>query len=60
MGVRAIDLLKTELSSRVIVVRNGEFDDLDIEEALKMERSLDEDMYLACNRIDNSLQFRHR
>ena len=60
MGVRAIDLLKTEISSRVIVVRNGEFDDLDIEEALKMERSLDEDMYLACNRIDNSLQFRHR
>ncbi len=60
MGVRAIDLLKSDASSRVIVVRNGEFDDLDIEEALTMDRQLDENMYVSCSRINTSFQFRRR
>ena len=54
MGVRALDVLKSGNANRVIVVHNGEFDDLDIEEALKMTRSLDEDMYNTCERIDNA------
>ena len=60
MGVRAVDILKSDKQSRVIVVHNGEFDDLDIEEGLAMERVLDERMYVACNRIDTSYQFRKK
>lgn len=60
MGVRAIDILKNGEGSRVVVVKDGEFDDLDIEEALKMTRGLDESMYVACNRIDTSYQQSHR
>ncbi len=60
MGVRAIDVLKSDQSSRVIVARNGQFEDMDIEEALLMERTLDEEMYVACNRIDTSYQNRGR
>ena len=54
MGIRAIDVLKTATGSRVIVSQNGQYVDMDIEDALKMERSLDEEMYIACNRIDTS------
>ncbi len=54
MGLRAIDALKSGEGSRVIVSQNGQFFDMDIEEALKMEKGLDEEMFIACNRIDTS------
>lgn len=60
MGVRAIDVLKSDASSRVIVERNGRFEDMDIEEALQMKREIDEEMFVACNRIDTSYQYHHK
>ena len=54
MGVRAVDVLRTDASSRVIVSRGGQVIDMDIEEALQMERTLDEEMYRACYRINTS------
>ena len=57
---RSAILQEADLVQCDIEVRNGEFDDIDIEEALKMERTLDEEMYIACNRIDTSYQFRKR
>ena len=60
MGVRAIDVLKSDASSRVIVEWNGRFEDMDIEEALQMKRELDEEMFVACNRIDTSYQYHHK
>ncbi|MBO6040580.1 MAG: 6-phosphofructokinase [Oscillospiraceae bacterium] len=52
MGVRAVDVLRREdPASRVIVGRNGTYADMDIDEALQMERVLDEEMYTACSRI---------
>jgi len=58
MGVRALDILKTDGGSRAVVVKDGEFDDLDLEEAVAMNRPLDEEMYITCNRIDNSFQIK--
>ena len=60
MGVRAINVLKSDKSSRGIVERNGEYGEMDIEEGLQMERTLDEEMYIACNRIDTSYQNRRK
>lgn len=57
MGVRAVDVLKSDKGSRVIVARHGEYIDVDMEEALAMTRELDETMYTACNRIDTSYQW---
>ena len=55
MGVQAVDVLcREDPSSRVIVGRNGSFTDMDITEALQMERMLDEEMYETCNRINTS------
>ena len=61
MGVRAVDVLRREdPASRVVVGRNGGFTDMDIEEALQMERALDEEMYAACNRINTSYHTNRR
>ena len=61
MGVRAVDVLRREdPASRVVVGRNGGFTDMDIEEALQMERVLDEEMYAACNRINTSYHTNRR
>ncbi|KSV57973.1 6-phosphofructokinase [Acetivibrio ethanolgignens] len=46
MGAKAVDLLEQDKSNRVIAYRHGEFVDLDIQEALAMEKSLDEYMYV--------------
>ena len=61
MGVQAVDVLcREDPSSRVIVGRNGSFTDMDITEALQMERMLDEEMYETCNRINTShMPFSH-
>lgn len=55
MGVRAVDVMRNEsVGSRVIVYRSGQVEDMDIEEALTMQRTLNEDMYSACYRINTS------
>ena len=61
MGVQAVDVLcREDPASRVIVGRNGSFTDMDITEALQMERMLDEEMYETCNRINTShMPFSH-
>ena len=61
MGVRAVDVLcREETDSRVIIAHNGQFEDMDIEEALKMECTLDEKMYDACCRINTSYHSNRR
>lgn len=42
MGAYAVDILLDGKTNRVVGYRNGEFVDYDIEEALKMEKSIDE------------------
>lgn len=55
MGVQAVDVLcEEDETSKVIVARNGRFEAMDMEEALTMERTLDEEMYSACYRITTS------
>jgi 6-phosphofructokinase 1 len=54
MGVKAVDVIKEGKGSRVIVCQNGRYLDMDITQALSMKRDLDEEMFLACNRIDTS------
>ena len=51
---KAVDVLRSDANSRVIVARNGRFEDMNIEEALTMERTLDQEMYDACFRINTS------
>ena len=41
MGARAVELLEKGKSSRVVVSMHGEVTDLDMEEALSMEKKLD-------------------
>jgi len=45
MGARAVDLLLEGKSARAIGVRGNELFDLDIEDALAMEKKFDKDMY---------------
>lgn len=42
MGAKAVDLLAEGKTSRVVAYRQGEFTDLDFEEALKMEKTISE------------------
>ena len=61
MGVRALDCLKnSEMSNRVVIVKNGTFNDMPLEDAVDHERVFNESMYIACDRIDNSYQIRTR
>jgi len=45
MGMRAIELLKDGKSNRVVVRRNGKFDDVDINEGLEMKKTISEEDY---------------
>ncbi len=45
MGFKAVDLLDQNIGNRVVVMKNGKITDLDITEALKMERVFDEELY---------------
>ena len=45
MGAMAVDLLCEGKTNRVIAHKNGEFVDFDIDEALAMQKSIDEYMY---------------
>jgi len=45
MGYEAVQLLKKDIGSRVVVMKNEEILDYDIVEALKMQKSIDKDLY---------------
>lgn len=51
MGAYAADLLCEGKTNRVVGYRNGEFVDYDIEEALGMEKSIDEYQYLVSRQL---------
>lgn len=44
MGARAVELLKDDVTNRIIAVQNGRIVDIDIEEALSMKKTIDEDL----------------
>ena len=48
MGAYAVDLLCAGKSNRVVCERNGELTDLDIDEALAMQKHLDDFQYKVC------------
>lgn len=45
MGFRAVELLEKNLGNRVVAMKDGKIVDLDINEALDMQRLFDEDLY---------------
>lgn len=45
MGSRAVELLEKNLGNRVVAMKDGKIIDLDINEALDMQRVFDEDLY---------------
>ena len=45
MGYRAVELLAQDIGNRVVVMRDGKITDLDITEALQMERVFDTELY---------------
>ncbi len=45
MGYRAVQLLDQNIGNRVVVMKEGKITDLDITEALKMERVFDKELY---------------
>ena len=45
MGAYAVDIMRAGKTNRVVGYRNGRFVDYDIEEALKMEKGIDEYQY---------------
>jgi len=51
MGHYAVELLGTGARSRVVAVRGGEIVDFDIDEALKMQKPFDIDLYGIANEI---------
>jgi 6-phosphofructokinase 1 len=51
MGAYAVDLLCSGAKSRVIAYRNGQFTDLDIDEALAMNKKIDEYQFLMSQMI---------
>lgn len=49
MGYRAVELIAEGKTSRVVGLKNGKIMDMDIDEALAMERHIDEDLYKIAN-----------
>lgn len=45
MGYRAVELIEEGKSSRVVGIKNGSIIDMDIDEALAMEKKLNKDLY---------------
>ena len=45
MGYHAVELLLAGKSNRVVTIRHDSISDYDIEEALKMKKPFDRDMY---------------
>ena len=54
MGVRAVDCLKNSEGHRAVIFTGGNIGDMDLMEAISMNRGMDENMYRSCCRIDNS------
>ncbi len=51
MGSKAVDLLKQGIGNRVLAVQNGKIVDLDITEALSLERKFDYELYKTALKI---------
>ena len=51
MGSKAVDLLKQGIGNRVLAVQNGKIVDLDITEALRLERKFDYELYKTALKI---------
>lgn len=51
MGARAVDLLLAGETNRVVAYRNGKFVDYDIEEALAMDKDIDQYLYDTAKRL---------
>lgn len=56
MGGKAVDLLEEGKSNRVVAYRNGEFMDLDIQEALAMKKELDPYMCDLAGRLSGRMK----
>lgn len=50
-GAKAVDLLAEGKTNRIVAHKNGEFVDYDIEEALSMQKDIDEYMYQLSRRL---------
>jgi 6-phosphofructokinase 1 len=48
MGVKAVEVLMNGGKNRVMAIQNGKLLDIDIDEALEMKKSLDEEMIKIC------------
>lgn len=53
MAYKAVELLISDKSSRVVGIKNGEIIDMDIDEALAVERSFDEELYEIATTLSN-------
>ncbi|MCR1934407.1 6-phosphofructokinase [Clostridium tepidum] len=53
MAYKAVELLIDGKSSRVVGIRNGKIIDMDIDEALSIERSFDEELYEIATTLSN-------
>ena len=51
MGHRAVSLLAQGIGGRVVILRDGKVSDLDFEEALAMQKGIDEDLLRVANEI---------
>lgn len=51
MGAKAVELLLAGKSNRVVAYKNGKYVDFDIEEALAMKKTLDEDMFAIAKKL---------
>lgn len=51
MGARAVDLLRRGETNRVVGYRAGQFVDYDIQEALKMKKDIDENLYQMARKL---------
>ncbi len=51
MGAKAVDLLAAGASNRVVAYNNGQYVDYDIEEALAMEKDIDQYLYDTARRL---------
>ena len=53
MGYAAVDLLSQGIGNRVVAYQHGELVDIDIFEALKMEKPFEYKLYEIANTINN-------
>ena len=57
MGAMAVDLLCEGKTNRVVGYRHGEFVDFDIDEALAMQKDVDEYQYTICKSLNNDYKY---